>query len=159
MGDIYQGISWSPTCSLTCSSAPNNPSSLRASSPWLEPGENALPRGGHGLSNCFFAEKRLKTDRVGQVPRSSSRACRASPPEERRGSTPTHTPCSLVCYAALRSPAAPLRTIALVSAIVLAAGRVGRRLSRRHACGARHLPASLSRPAEKDVRLLRPLIF
>ena len=159
MRDIYPGIPRSLTCSLTCSVAPNTPSSLQASSPWLEPGEDAWSRGGRGLSNCFFAEKRLKTDRIGQTPHSASRACRSPSPENHRGSTPTHTPCSLVCFAALRSPAAPLWTIALVSAIVLAAGRVGRRLRRRHASARGHLPDSLSPRAPSEGRLRRPVFF
>ena len=140
------------TCSLTCSSTRAGRCTThlkpRASNPRLEPGENALSRGGHRSKTCllgtFFA----------QTPHSPSRACRRRPWR----STPTADPCvsSVTLRVLLLSQkrgAATLGAIVPSGPKPLATGRGCRRLRRRHACGLGHPPALWPRPLG---RLRRP---
>jgi len=77
---IHLSSSCTLTCSPACSFAPNNQvSSLRASSPRLEPGVR-LVSGMPWHSDRFFAKKRFKTDRIARDPpaRQVGRVCIAT---------------------------------------------------------------------------------
>jgi hypothetical protein len=145
---IYSGIWHSPACSHTCSFEAYKISSRRASSPWLEPGETTASGRPWPFEQFFrvkAAQKQIEPARpparsvvrVGRLPRKST------------GSRPRLT-LPAACSVPLRYTAqpAPLRTIALRSAIILAAGRVSRRLRRPTRCGARHLPALWRAPPD-----------
>lgn len=108
---IYLGISRSPTCSLTCSVTAYKNSSLRASSPWLEPGETTCLGEAMAFRTVFRQKSRSKQIERPDPPLVKS-CVSGVDPGKAPGPIPTNAPCDLVCSATLRIPVAPLRTIA-----------------------------------------------